>query len=62
MPAARFAFCLCFIRFVFVIRGYFSGEPKQNQGRGLVDRKLVQAPSNYIAGRPKAAVSVLVLW
>ena len=24
----------------------------QNQGRGLVDRKLVQAPSNFIAGRP----------
>ena len=29
------------------------GEPKQNQGRGLVDRRLVQAPppSNFIAGR-----------
>ena len=25
-------------------------------GRGLVDRKLVQAPSNFIAGRPKAAL------
>ena len=30
----------------------------QNQGRGLVDRKLVQAPSNFIAGRPKAALLV----
>ena len=40
MSAARFVFCLCFIRFGFVL----SGEPKQNQGRGLVDRKLVQAP------------------
>ena len=55
MPAARLAFCLCFIRFVFVL----SGEPKQNQGRGLVDRKLVQAPSNFIAGRPEAA---LLFW
>ena len=35
-----------------------SGETKQNQGRGLVDRKLVQAPSNFIAGRPKAALLV----
>ena len=38
-------------------------EPRQNQGRGLVDRKLVGcAPpsptprSNCIAGRPKAAL------
>ena len=41
-----------------------SGEPKQNQGRGFVDRKVVQAPpppppSNIIAGRPKAA---LLFW
>ena len=41
IPAARFPFCLCFIRLVFVV---LFGEPKQNQGRGLVDRKLVQAP------------------
>ena len=37
-----------------------SDEPKQNQVRGLVDRKLVKAPplppSNFIAGRPKAAL------
>ena len=26
------------------ISGVLSGEPKQNQGRGLVDRELVQAP------------------
>ena len=25
-----FYFCLCFIRFVFVVRTCFSGEPKQN--------------------------------
>ena len=36
-----------------------SGEPKQNQGRGLFDRKLIQAPSNFIAGRPKVA---LLFW
>ena len=61
-PAARFSFYLSFIRFVFV--AVLSREPKQNQGRGLVDRKLVQAPphthtpsaSNFIAGRPKAAL------
>ena len=31
----------------------------QNQGRELVDRKLAKAPSNFIAGRPKAA---LLFW
>ena len=36
-----------------------SNEPRQNQGRGLVDRKLVKAPSKFIAGRPKAA---LLFW
>ena len=59
IPAARFAFCLCFIRFVFVVLSCFSGEPKQNQERELVAHKLVQAPSNFIAGRPKAA---LLFW
>ena len=39
----------------------FSDEPKQNQGRGFVDRKLVKTPlsSNFVAGRPKAA---LLFW
>ena len=32
-----------------------SEEPRQRKGRGSVDRKLVEAPSNFIAGRPKAA-------
>ena len=38
-----------------------SEEPRQNLGRGLVDRKLVEAPppSNLIAGRPKAALLFL---
>ena len=57
IPAAHCAFCLGFIRFGFV--AVLSGEPKQNKGRGLVDQKLVQAPSNFIAGRPKAA---LLFW
>ena len=35
--------------------------PKQNYGRGLVDRKLAEAPPPpyFIAGRPKAA---LLFW
>ena len=41
--AARFAFYLCFIRFAFVVRSCFIGKSKLNQGRGLVDRRLVQA-------------------
>ena len=36
-----------------------SEEPMQNYGRGLVDRNLIEAPSNFIAGRPKAA---LLFW
>ena len=36
---------------------YINVHPKK--GRGLVDRKLVKAPSNFIAGRPKAA---LLFW
>ena len=40
-----------------------SVETRQNQARGLVDRKLVKAPppppSNFIAGRPKAALLFL---
>ena len=42
--------------FVLIVLSY---EPRQNQGRGLVDHKLVKAPpppSNFIAGRPKAAL------
>ena len=47
-------FCLSLLLVVVL-----SGEPRQKQGRGSVDRKLVQAPSNFIAGRPKAA---LLFW
>ena len=61
-PALQFKLStLLFISVLFVslFVVVFSGESKQNQGRGLVDRKLVQAPSNFIAGRPKAA---LLFW
>ena len=48
-------FDLFVLFFLFVV--VVSGEPKQKQGRGLVDHKLVQAPPViYIAGRPKAAL------
>ena len=60
ISAARLAFCLCFIRFVLV--AVLSGKPKQNRRRGLADQKLVQAPSNFIAGRPKAARCYLWLF
>ena len=36
-----------------------SEESRLNKGRGLVDRKLVEAPSNFIVGPPKAA---LLFW
>ena len=42
--------------FVLVV---LSDEPRQNQGRELLYHKLVQPPSNYVAGRPKAA---LLFW
>ena len=38
-----------------------SEEPRQNLGRGLVDRKLVDSPSDFIAGRPKAALLFCLL-
>ena len=33
-----------------------SEEPKQKQGRGLIDSNLVEAPSYFIAGLPKVAL------
>ena len=46
--------------FVLIV---LSDEPRQNQGQGLVDRTLVKSiplpPSNFIAGRPEAA---LLFW
>ena len=40
LPALLFVCVLFVLLFVVVL----SGEPKQNQGRGMVDRKLVEAP------------------
>ena len=53
--------CSCLWCDAFVVT-VLSDEPRQNQGRGLVDHKLVKdppPPSNFIAGRPKAA---LLFW
>ena len=44
IPAARFAFYLCLFSLFLLFIVVLSDEPKQNQGRGLVDRKLVQTP------------------
>ena len=57
ISAARFAFCFClrFIRFDLVVHNCVSGEPKQNQGRRFVDRKLAQAivrlAGDYLYGK-----------
>ena len=48
LPALLF---VCFIRFVFLVFLFVvvvSGEPRQKQGRGLVDHKLVQAPQYFL--------------
>ena len=62
MPALLLL-CVLFVLFLLFVL-ILSGEPRGKQGRGLVDHKLVQAPppplpSNFIAGRPKAA---LLFW
>ena len=41
-----FSFVLFVLFFLFVV--VVSGEPKQKQGRGLVDHKLVQAPQYFL--------------
>ena len=57
LPALLFV-CVLFVLFLSLVV-ILSGEPRQKQGRGSVNRKLIQAPDNYIAGRPKAA---LLFW
>ena len=50
---------MCCDAFVVIV---LSDEPRQNQGRGLVDHKLDKAPpppSIFIAGPPKAALLFL---
>ena len=48
-----YSFCLLFIVVLF-------GETKQNQGRGLVDHKLVQSPTPSDFARPLKAA--LLFW
>ena len=57
LPALVFV-CVLIILFLWLVVVLF-GEPKQSQERRLVDRKLVQAPSNLIAGCPEV---VLLNW
>ena len=45
--------------FGFVLWWDAFDEPRQIQGRGLVDPNKLKPPSNRIAGRPKAA---LLFW
>ena len=60
IPTAHFTFRLFYSFFCFLFVVVVSGEPKQKQGRGLVDHKPVPPPpSNFIADRPKAA---LLFW
>ena len=62
LPALLFV-CVSFV--LFLIAVVLSGEPKQYQGRGLVDRKLVQAPSIIlllaVLRRPFCFCSLVVL-
>ena len=57
-----FVLVLWFDTFVLIV---LSDEPRQNQGRGLVNHKLVTPPRppptpNFIAGRPEAAEVALL--
>ena len=45
--------------FVLIV---LSDESRQNQERGLVDHKLVKAPSNFYCWPSQGGSSVLVLW
>ena len=53
LSALLFVCLLFFLVLLFVV--VLSDTPKQNQGQGLVDCKLVQAPQHIIADRAKAA-------
>ena len=48
IPATHFAFRLFLFVLFFLFVVVVSGEPKQKQGRGLIDRKLVQAPQYFL--------------
>ena len=59
VPAARFAFvCVLLILFLLFV-AVLSDEPKQNQGRGLVDRKLVEGPQLFHCWSSQGGTSVL---
>ena len=64
LPALLFV-CVLFVLFLLFLV-VLSGDPKLKQWRGGVDRKVVGAPSNFIAVRPEAALFFffffLVLW
>ena len=51
--------CSCFVVCEVLVVIVLSDESRQNHERGLVDRKLIKAPKNFIASRPKAA---LLFW
>ena len=58
IPAARFAFCLCLFVFFLLCVVVLYSEPKHIQSRGIANSFNPPLPptSNFIAGRPKAAL------
>ena len=55
----------CFVLVLWcdaIVSIILSDEPRQNQRRGLVDHKLVKAPSNFYCWPSQGGFSVLVLW
>ena len=63
IPAAHFAFRLCFIPFVFLVRScciwWTKAEARARVGRPQTSSSPPPPPVIFIAGRPKAA---LLLW
>ena len=57
-PLTLLFVCVLFVLFLLLLV-VLSGEPKQNQGRGLVDRTLVQAPPP--SPDPSEAISFLTV-
>ena len=52
---------LCDTNLPLKSNNFVSEEPRQNKGLGLVNRKLTEAPSNFIAGRSKAVLLLRIL-
>ena len=59
LPALLFV-CVLFVLFLLFVL-VLSGEPRQKQGRGLFDRKLVQAPQQFYCWLFHGGPSVLAL-